>query len=88
MISEKFLKSNLYTQYHCLPLILIVNKLDSACHSSSFRRKLEFIKIFAHQDIGNKQIIKSPHLPCGLNEDTIFGLNFKVLYLKVLAKNK
>ena len=78
-ISVKFLKSNLYTQYHCLPLILIVNKLDSACHSKSFKRKLEFIKILAHHETGIKQIIKSPHLPCGLKDETIFGLNFNVL---------
>jgi len=41
-----------------------------------------------HQEIGNKQIIKSPHLPCGLKEETILGLNFNVLFLKTLAKNK
>ena len=37
------------------------------------------IKIFKHQDIGIKQISKSPHLPRGRREDIILGLNFKVL---------
>ena len=87
IISVKFLKSNLYTQYHCLPLILIVNKLDSACHSNNFNKKFEFTKILKHQKTGIIQIIKSPHFPWGLNEETILGLNFIVLNLKTLANN-
>jgi len=41
-----------------------------------------------HHDAGIKQIIKSPHLPCGLKDDAILGLNFNILVLKVFAKNK
>jgi hypothetical protein len=62
----------------------MVNKLDSFCHSINFIKKLEFIKIFIHQEMGKIQIIKSPHLPCGLNVVAIFGLNFNVLYLNTL----
>lgn len=66
----------------------MVNKLDSACHSNNLSKKFELIKILAHHETGKMQIIKSPHLPWGLKEETIFGLNFNVLNLRVLAKNK
>ncbi len=66
----------------------MVKRLDSACHSNNFSNKLELIKILAHQETGKRQMKTSPHLPCGLNDETILGLNFNVLYLKVLAKNK
>lgn len=56
--------SYLYTQYHCLPRTLNVNKLDSDCHSTIRRIKFEFDKIFVHHDSGIKQTSKSPHLPC------------------------
>jgi len=58
-----FFNSNLYTQYHCLPLILTVKILDSFCHSKSFKIKLEFTKILKHQIVGTIQAKKSPHLP-------------------------
>ena len=41
-----------------------------------------------HHDTGIKHIIKSPHLPCGLKEVAIFGLNFKTLFFNVFDKNK
>ena len=50
--------------------------------------KLEFIKILRHQVTGIKQVNKSPHLPWGLKDEVILGLNFNTLVLKVLAKNK
>jgi len=87
-ISAIFLKSSLYTQYHCLARTLKVNKLDSLCHSISFKIKLELIKIFKHQVTGIIQVNRSPHLPCGLRVDAILGLNFSVLYLKTRATNK
>jgi hypothetical protein len=87
-ISEIFLRSNLYIQYHCLALTLNVNKLDSLCHSINFSIKLEFIKIFKHQVTGIIHVNKSPHLPCGLKVDAILGLNLSVLYLKTRATIK
>ena len=84
-ISVIFFKSNLYIQYHCLPLIRNVNKLDSLCHSISFKTKFEFSKIFTHHVTGIKHESKSPHLPWGLNVVAILGLNFNVLYLTILA---
>lgn len=62
-MSEMFLKSNLYIQYHCFALTRKVNKLDSLCHSISFKIKLELIKILRHQVTGIIQVNKSPHLP-------------------------
>jgi hypothetical protein len=41
----------------------MVNKPVSACHSIIFKIKEEFVIILTHQEIGIKQIIKSPHLP-------------------------
>lgn len=40
--------------------------------------------MFKHQDTGNKQTNKSPHLPLGLWEEAIFGLNLNVLNLIIL----
>jgi hypothetical protein len=65
-----------------------VNKLDSACHSNNFSKKLEFTKILKHHETGIKHIIKSPHLPCGLKDVVIFGLNFKTLFFNVFDKNR
>jgi hypothetical protein len=87
-MSETFLKSSLYIQYHCLARTRNVNKLDSLCHSISFNIKLELIKILIHHVIGIIQVNKSPHFPCGRNVDAILGLNFKVLYLNTRATNK
>ena len=84
MILVKFLKSILYNQYHCFPLILTVNKLDSFCHSISFNKKLELIKIFIHHESGIIHANRSPHLPCGLIVVASLGLNFKRLLLTVL----
>lgn len=66
----------------------MVNKPDSACHSIIRKIKLELLKIFAHQETGIRQTIKSPHLPCGLKVVAILGLNFKVLNLKTLKISK
>ncbi len=55
--------SNLYIQYHCLPRILTVKRLDSLCHSIKRNKKFEFIKIFIHQIVGIKHTSKSPHFP-------------------------
>ena len=66
----------------------IVKRLDSACHSNNLSKKLELTKILKHHDTGIRHIIRSPHLPCGLNEVDILGLNFKVLFFNVLDKNK
>jgi hypothetical protein len=66
----------------------MVNKLDSACHSIILKIKLELVIIFIHHETGIKQTIKSPHLPCGLYDVTILGLNFKTLNLKTLTNNK
>jgi hypothetical protein len=87
-ISEMFLKSNLYIQYHCLARTRNVNRLDSLCHSINFNIKLELIKMLIHHPTGIMQVSKSPHLPCGRNVEAILGLNFKVLYLKTRATNK
>ena len=65
-----------------------VNKLDSDCHSIIRKIKLELLIIFAHQETGSKQIIISPHFPCGLNDVTIRGLNFKTLALKIRINSK
>jgi len=56
-------KSNLYIQYHCLPRIRIVNSELSVCHSIILKIKFELLIMLAHQEIGIKQIIRSPHLP-------------------------
>ena len=87
-MSDIFLKSNLYTQYHCFALIRNVNKLDSLCHSINFNIKLELSNIFIHQVTGIIQVKRSPHLPCGLSVDAILGLNLSVLYLNTRAISK
>jgi len=87
-ISVTVFNSNLYIQYHCLPLIRTVNNPDSACHSIILSIKLALLNMFAHQETGIKQTIKSPHLPCGLIVVASLGLNFKVLNLKTLKTIK
>lgn len=57
----------------------MVNKPVSDCHSIILKINVELVIIFAHQEIGIKQTIKSPHLPCGLNDVAILGLNLRVL---------
>jgi hypothetical protein len=44
--------------------------------------------MFAHQEIGKIQIIKSPHLPCALYEVVIFGWNFIIPRRNNLIKIK
>jgi len=56
-------ESYLYSQYHCLPITLNVNKDPSFCHSIIRRIKLELTKILPHQLKGIKATKKSPHLP-------------------------
>ena len=80
--------SNLYTQYHCFPWTLKVNKDPSFCHSIIRKIKLEFTKIFPHQLNGIKATKKSPHFPWPLRLVLIIGLSgrallfhtFKIIY--------
>lgn len=77
-ISTNVFTSNLYTQYHCFPRILIVNKPPSFCHSIILSKKFALLKILAHQETGITPINKSPHFPCGFNVVAKRGRNFNV----------
>lgn len=54
----------------------------------SFNIKLEFNNMLIHHVVGIIHANRSPHLPCGLKDETILGLNLSVLYLNILAMSK